>query len=203
MDKLKTMKFSLIAILVIPLLMVSCKQKKTTGETNEIDSLIVALERIKPVANSIDFVLEDSIRKVVNKKSEEINELLKDSLSAYHSILISNYTRIGKKKDRIKNPEDESKKTDPSSYEGQEKKYLMKEIDYTINQLKNLKHDFQNDLFKTEEEFRNYFEIETESAKKIISFVNVEKAANENKIETFKMLHPKVVLFHDSLKQSK
>ena len=179
---------SFIAILFL-VLSISC-QNKNKELTARIDKLNQLLDSTNRLTAEIQFKEEEANAKKIEEDLEFIHQNFKDTLSQAMGFLLSDYHAI------LDGEEEEEKE------KGMENTELMlkKELDFTRQQLINLKHDAEKASVEIVE-LNKYIEAESTAVYKLNSYVRLKHSEFERKKKLFQEYQPKVQAFLDSIKK--
>lgn len=128
--------FIIFSVFVV---LIACKGKNENAYTLAIDSLSLVLKGSEKNLLSIDFEKADSVKKIIEKDVIFLRSYLSSKDQEKYNNLIINYSELSKF-EASKSDSTVSKHINESS----PKKMLSKQIEYSYNQLKNLKHDYLN-----------------------------------------------------------
>jgi hypothetical protein len=149
-DKLMS-KYLLFFLVFI---VVACSGKREDNYTKTIDSLVLVLDSTKSIFLKIDFEKAKKVEVKVEDDILKIRSFLGIKDQEKHNALIENYSQAGRF---------ELSETDSANIPNSDpQQMLVKQFEYSFNQLKNLKHDYLSN--KIEE-------------KKYIEYLNTEKNA--------------------------
>ncbi len=153
-----------------------------------IDSVLVVLDSTSKMAASIDFEKEEETAKKIEADLDFIQDNFKDTLDMTTAALLKDYKAI--------NAEEEEEGKGNENYA----LMLKKELEFTKQQLLNLKHDFERTDIKPEE-FEKYFVTESTTVGKLNAFVAHKRAEFFQKEKQFNAVQPKVQEFIESIKK--
>lgn len=153
-----------------------------------VERILIVLDSSAKIASSINFKKEEENAKKIKSDLEFIQNNFTDTLTKEMGFVLSDYRGIV--------AEEAEEGGGNENYEVQ----LKKELDYSHQQLLNLKHDFEKTDI-TPEDFKKYFETESTSVSKLNAFVKNKQAEFIRKENQFTNLQPKVQAFIDSLKK--
>jgi hypothetical protein len=209
MDQLTSMKkkFSQLTFGLL-LLMMACSQPKDDAYIKEMDSLLTSLEKSSKDFEAIDYPAFETKKQKAKSNIRDLQILLKDTLKREDALTISNYARIaGKNKTGNPGPEENplsdeaaaEKEKKAEEYGKHRQTYVKQELKLCAQQIEDLKHDYSKELM-TAEDLKKHLPNEATNAKKIIDFIQLEKAAVASRVALFDSLNPAVEKILDSLK---
>ena len=141
-------------LVFIAFIFVACSGKREDNYTKTIDSLVLVLDSTKSIFLKIDFEKAKKVEVKVEDDILKIRSFLGIKDQEKHNALIENYSQAGRF---------ELSETDSANIPNSDpQQMLVKQFEYSFNQLKNLKHDYLSN--KIEE-------------KKYIEYLNTEKNA--------------------------
>jgi hypothetical protein len=170
----KTLRFLPIALLFV--FLISCSGKKTEKQLTKIDSL----------------------EKIMASLNEELMEINKDTIENRHRIFKRTNDTIAKHIKELRN--DESWKyicayqyvNEP--FESMAMKYYQykSEVDSSLKQLSDLKHDVKAKLLSNKE-FDTFFQNESNSVKAVSEKVKEEIEMTEDQMKNYDTVHPYLI----------
>lgn len=183
----------------------ACQAPKNDTYTQQMDSLIKALDQTAKEFEAIDYPGFEIKKQKAKNNLFNLQALIKDTLKREDAILISNYARVpGKNKggnplDTLTSAAEAEKEKKAEEYGKHRQQYIKQEIKLCSNQLEDLKHDYRQDLM-TADALKKNLETEAASARKIMDFVMLEKSAIASRLALFDSLNPGIERIIDSLK---
>lgn len=175
--------------IVLMVVLVSC-QNGNKELTARIDKLNLLLDSTNRLTAQIQFHEEEANAKKIEDDLEFIHQHVKDTLSQSIGFLLSDYRAL------LDGEEEEEKE------KGMENTELMlkKELDFTRQQLMNLKHDAEKASVEIVE-LNKYIEAESTAVYKLNAYVRLKHSDFERKRNLFQQYQPKVQAFLDSIKK--
>ncbi|MFH1320879.1 MAG: hypothetical protein ABII90_09540 [Bacteroidota bacterium] len=159
----------------LPLILSSCKNVDVKKEVSAIDSLGQVVEKAHLHLKEINIENAKKIREEINTNMDFVKTHYQDTLSWDISKLLSDYHSIQKTLKHFLRI----------------KEYLEKEIVYSNEQLKNLKHDIEKEII-TKEQFNTYYEAEMKAVSGLKKEIKLYVDMAKEKIEKFNSINPKV-----------
>lgn len=187
------------------LLVAACNKPISDSYTQEMDSLLKALDASAKDFESIDYPNFEMKKTKAKNNLITLQSLIKDTLRREDALIISNYARIvgknkeGKPLDTLSAELMAAKEKKAEEYGKHRQEYVKQELKLCMKQIEDLKHDYSKELM-TAEELKKNLQAEATSAKKIIDFVVLEKAAVTSRIALYDSLSPGFERILDSLK---
>ena len=189
-------QLQLLLSIMLAIMVVACKPGKENAGTLTIDSLLVQLDETMDALKSIDFEKIEHAKEVAEGNLRRFKPLINDSISRDKVFLMSNYAIISGEEGEEEETEKSDKKAEYT--ESERERYMEKEVELCIKQLKDLKHDFTKEKMN-EVDFAKHLETERLKAMQVMLYIEMEKNSIDYRNLLFDSLNPLVIKFIDSL----
>lgn len=176
--------YILILIVTITFVFTACKNEMEK-EVGEVEGLISMVNEIEKTVLSIDTTKAFQVKRQISKDLALI-ESLGDTLDREQAFMLDDYYFGKKRLFRFYN-----------NY-----KDFITQIDYSKEQLNNLKQDLNNGLV-TKEKFKEYYLAEQASVMSLNGKVNKSVGGIEESIQKMELQRPDVLALFEELKQKK
>ena len=165
----------------------ACKQKDSEV-SSRLNNAVSLLKQAQAKTEKIDFEAEKKIAYTVEQNLEFIEKQKLDSFYPEMGFVLSDYKSI------IAEEAEEGNRDEHLEV------MLKKELNYTQQQLSNLKHDFSNNQI-SKIEFNKYFYSESTAVSNIYKYITKQQTEFLKKQKLFNELNPKIEALIDSLKK--
>lgn len=176
------MKKYIVLVLGITFALFSCKNAMEK-EVGEVEGLISMVNEIEKTVLSIDTAKAFQAKRQISKDLALI-ESLGDTLDKQSAFMLDDYYSGKKRLYRFYN-----------NY-----KDFIIQIDYSKEQLNNLKQDLNNGIV-TKEKFKEYYMLEQASVMELNSKVNKSVGGIEESIQKMELQRPDILALFEELKQ--
>jgi multidrug efflux pump subunit AcrA (membrane-fusion protein) len=168
---------------------------KYRAEQSSIDSLVTALKKAKNEFEKAPYEEAEEAEKKARAQLSEIQKLVRDTLNRRAALLIGQYANITRK-------EEDEADAGKSDFAEKEIDYIIKELNFSISQLENLKHDLISGNMPAET-FRKHLSNEQKAGDRIIRVAEMKRFRWKQIVELKDSLESDIVQLTDSLRNIK